>query len=317
MNIRPRHLEAGDTLGLITPSSPPPDPKNVDECAAALEKMGFKVKIGRNARKRLGFLAGTDKERAADVMAMFTDKKVNGIVCLRGGYGTPRILPLLDYAAIHRNPKVFVGYSDITALHCAFLKKSNLVSFHGPMPASAFTKKDYPEFSRSSWLNAITKPVAAGSICAGYKDDTISILRKGSASGQLIGGNLSLLAALMGTPFQPDFKGKILFLEDVDERPYRKDRMLTTLLLSGALKGVAGIAIGICLGCEDPNAAKTKEFRQSATDVFKDRLLPLKVPMVMGLPFGHVPHNATIPVGVKATLDANKGDLIITQSGVV
>jgi muramoyltetrapeptide carboxypeptidase len=316
MTIRPAHLEFGDTLGLISPASPPADPKDVDAAIAALEELGFKVKPGRNLRKRLGFLAGTDRERASDLMTMFFDKKVNGIVCLRGGYGTPRILPLLDYKAIRQNPKVFVGCSDITALLCAFLKKSNLNGFHGPMPV-AFVRPEHPEFSRTGWLKAVTRPMAPGSICEGYEEETISILRRGMASGILVGGNLSLLAALMGTPFQPDFRDKILFLEDVDEKPYRIDRMLTQLLLSGALDRVAGIAIGVCKGCEDPKAATAGEFRQSAADVFKERVLPLKVPMVMGLPFGHIPFNATLPVGIMATLDANKGDLIITEPAVV
>ena len=166
MPILPQRLNPGDTFGLIAPASPPPDPQTVDHSVAALEKMGFKVKLGRYVRKRWGFLAGRDRERAADIMQMFTDQKVNGIICLRGGYGAGRLLPLLDYAAVRKNPKVFVGYSDITSLHCAFLKKSNLLTFHGPTVAAAFTEADYPEFSRQSWLKILMQPVAAGSSSA-------------------------------------------------------------------------------------------------------------------------------------------------------
>ena len=316
MPTLPPRLHLGDTLGLIAPASPPADPKAVDHSIAALEKMGFKVKLARHARQRWGFLAGKDQERAADIMQMFTDKKVNGIVCLRGGYGTPRLLPLLDYAAIRRNPKVFVGFSDITALHCAFLKKANLLSFHGPMTASHLSQADTPEFTRQSWMKILTQPVAAGSIRQGYKPRSISVIRGGKASGQLIGGNLTLLASLLGTPFAPSFAGKILFFEDVDERPYRLDRLLTQFLNAGLLQQVKGIAVGICAECHDPNAKEKKEFRQSAADVVKERLLPLQVPVVTGLPFGHVPHNAMLPVGGQATLDGERGDLIITKSAV-
>jgi muramoyltetrapeptide carboxypeptidase len=312
----PERLHPGDTIALIAPASAPPDPKAVDHSVAALEEMGFKVKLGRNVRKRWGFLAGKDRERAGDMMQMFTDRKVRGIICLRGGYGTPRLLPLLDYQTIRENPKVFLGFSDITALQCAFLKKSNLLSFHGPMTASHFIKKDYPRFWRDSLLTLVMEPVAAGSISRGYTHNTASILRRGNVSGELIGGNLSLLCTLIGTPFQPDFRKKILFLEDVDEVPYRMDRLLTQMLLAGVLQQVAGIAVGICENCNDPKAKTAGEYRQSLEDVLKERLLPLKVPVVIGLPFGHVPYNATLPVGGRATLDAVKGDLILTSPAV-
>ncbi len=316
MPILPKRLCPGDTLGLIAPASAPPDPKAVDGSVAALEQMGFKVKLGRHVRKRWGFLAGQDRERAADLMEMFTHPKVNGIVCLRGGYGSGRLLPLLDYPAIRKNPKVFVGYSDITSLHCAFLKKSNLLTFHGPSVAAHFTEKDFPEFSRLSWLNMLMQPIAAGSLCTGYDGKTVSVVSRGRVSGELIGGNLSLLVTMLGTPYQPSFRGKLLFLEDVDEKPYRMDRMLTHLLNAGLLQQVAGIAVGICHECFDPKAKAAGEYRQTLEDVFKERLKPLKVPVVLGLPFGHVPHNATLPVGGRATLDANRGNLIITHPAV-
>jgi len=312
----PERLHPGDTIALIAPASAPPDPKAVDHSVAALEEMGFKVKLGRNVRKRWGFLAGKDRERAGDLMRMFTDRKVRGIICLRGGYGTPRLLPLLDYRAIRENPKVFIGFSDITALHCAFLKKSNLLSFHGPMAASHFIKKDYPQFWRNNLLKLVTEPIAAGSICRGYTGKTSSILRRGTASGKLIGGNLSLLCTLLGTPYQPSFRKRILFFEDVDENPYRMDRLLTHLLNAGMLQQVAGIAVGVCENCADPKAKTAGEYRQSLEDVLKERLLSLNVPVVIGLPFGHVPHNATLPVGGRATLDAVKGDLILISPAV-
>jgi muramoyltetrapeptide carboxypeptidase len=316
MPVIPDRLNPGDTIGIVAPAIAPPDPKNIDRSVTALEGLGFKAKLAPNVRKRWGFLAGSDRERASDLMKMFTDRKVKGILCVRGGYGTGRLLPLLDYAAISANPKAFIGYSDITSLHCAFLVKSNLVSFHGPMLNSDFVKPEMPDFTRQRFLRTLMQPCAPGSICDGYKKKTLTILRRGVAAGPLMGGNITLLCASLGTPYQPPFKGCILFFEDVDEVPYRFDRMLTQLLNAGLLQQVAGIAIGVNAGCKDPKAKHSKEYRQSLEDVFRERLLPLKVPVVAGLPFGHIPLNATLPVGVRVTLDANKGDLLITEPAV-
>jgi len=316
MPVKPERLQHGETVALLAPASAPPGPGLIDRSVAALEKLGFKVKLSRHVRKRRGFLAGTDRERADDLMQMFADRKVKAIFCVRGGYGTARLLPLLDYRVIRQNPKIFVGYSDITSLHCAFLTKSNLISFHGPMFASDFLKQDFPLFTLQSCLRTLMEPVTPQSICLGYSQKTVAVLRRGVAIGPLVGGNLSLLCTLIGTPFQPSFRGKILFIEDLDEPPYRFDRMLTHLLNAGLLQQVAGIAVGFCNNCEDPKAKKAKEYRQTLRDVLQERLLPLKVPVVTGLPFGHVPFNATLPIGVRATLDAQKGDLIITSAAV-
>jgi len=315
MPIRPPHLEPGATLGVVAPASAAPDPKNVDRAIAALEKLGFRIKLARNSRKRLGFLAGTDRDRAADMTSLFANRKVNGIVCVRGGYGSARLLPLLDFNAIRRNAKVFVGYSDITSLHSALLVKSDLISFHGPMLNSDFAHADMPASTVQSFLRILMRAAPVGDIAAGY-EGKIEILRGGTARGQLIGGNLSILCASLGTPWQPPFRGRILFLEDLDEVPYRMDRLLTQLLNAGLLQQVAGVAIGVNKGCEDPQAKKSKEYRQTLEDVFRDRLLPLEIPVVMNLPFGHVPHNATLPVGARVLLDASKGKLVLTEAAV-
>ena len=312
MLIRPPALQPGDTLGIIAPASAPPDPKNVDRAIAVLEKLGFKIKPAPHVHQRLGYLAGPDRERAGDLMRMFTDRKIHGVLCVRGGYGTARLLPLLDYRTIRANAKIFVGYSDITSLHCALLTKANLISFHGPMLNSEFAHADLPRFTRQSFLRILTESGVSGSISTGYTRKTVKILRSGVAHGQLIGGNLSLLCTTLGTPWQPPFRNRILFLEDLSEEPYRFDRMLTHLLNCGLLQQVAGIAIGLNADCEDPKAKIAKEYRQTLDDVLRERLLPLKIPVVTGLPFGHVPHNATLPVGAPATLDAERGDLLIT-----
>ena len=315
MPIKPPRLNHGDTIGIVAPASAPIHAKAIDRSVKVLQSLGFKVKLGKHLRKKQGFLAGSDEERLGDLMSMFRDPEVKAILCVRGGYGTARLLPLLDYEVIRANPKIFVGYSDITSLHCAFLKKANLVTFHGPMLHSDFCKKDMPDFTLQSFLNTLTQPSAAGSICKTYHGK-ISVLRRGKASGRLLGGNISLLCTTLGTPYQPSFKKKILFLEDLDEAPYRFDRMLTHLLNAGVLQQVAGVAVGLNRNCIDPQAKKRKQYWQTVEDVLKERLAPLKVPVVAGLPFGHVPLNATLPMGVQAELDGTNGDLTILEPAV-
>jgi muramoyltetrapeptide carboxypeptidase len=315
--IKPERLCPGDTVGIIAPSSPPPDPKAVDRAADAVEQFGFVPRLSNNIRARNGFLAGGDRERAADVMQMFTDKEVKAIICLRGGYGAARMLSLLDYRVIRRHAKIFSGFSDITSLHCAFAKKVNMVSIHAPMLNGGLQSKELKEFTRASFFRTITEAKPPGSVVADYDKKNISTVRCGVAEGCLIGGNLSVLCAAIGTRFEPSFKGKILFIEDVHEQPYRLDRMLTQLLNAGILQQVAGVAVGINSDCEDDGKDQVlDEYRQSPADVMAERLEPLGVPVVMGLPFGHVEFNATIPVGALARLDGDNGDLIITEAAV-
>ncbi len=315
MLLKPERLSPGDKIAIVAPASAPPDPNVIEKCAAAVEALGFRPALSRNVHKRRGFLAGSDRERASDLMRSFQDRSIKGILCVRGGYGTSRLIPLLDYGIIKANPKVLVGYSDLTSLHCALLRYARLVSFHGPMLNSDLIKADMPEFTRKSLLRSLMQLEPSGSIRQGYKGP-VKILRKGRAEGVLVGGNLTLLCATLGTPYQPSLKSRLLFLEDLDEVPYRFDRMLTQLLNAGILQEVAGIAIGINENCNDPKAGTTSEYRQTLEDVLSERLRPLGVPVVMNLPFGHVSYNATLPIGVRAVLDANRGDLVITERAV-
>lgn len=314
--LKPERLCPGDTVGLIAPASPPPDPKAIDRAAEALEEYGFKPKLAKNVRARHGFLAGSDRERAADFMAMFTDKKVNAVVSLRGGYGCYRILDRLDYALIRKNPKIFCGYSDITALHGALTANCGLISFHAPMWNGALADPKVPAFTKNSFVRTVTEAKAPGSITAGYTGKTVSILRSGIAEGRLVGGNLSLICASLGTPFAPSFKNKILFFEDISERPGRVDRMLTHLWHAGVFDQVAGVAVGVNKDCDEPDKKDSKEFFPTGADVVRERLAVLRVPVVIGLPFGHVDLNATIPVNAKARLDGKRGDLVITEAAV-
>lgn len=316
MRLRPPRLQTNQTFGIIAPASAPPDPKMLDRAVAALHQMGFQTRLGRHIQQRRGYLAGTDRERASDLMRMFTDRNVDAILCMRGGYGAARLLPRLDFQTIRAHPKIFVGYSDITSLHCALLTQANLISFHGPMLNSDFAHADMPEFTWRSFLRMLTEQRAAGSIVAGYQLKSVKVLRRGVARGPLIGGNLSVLCTTIATPWQPPFRNCVLFLEDVREEPYRFDRMLTHFLNCGLLQQVAGIAIGLNSRCEDPKLKTAKEYRQTLEDVLKDRLLPLKIPVVTGLPFGHTPHNATLALGVNVVLDANYGDLIFSEPAV-
>lgn len=313
MPVKPARLKHGGTLGIVAPASAPANPQNIDLGLAALQRLGFNPQPAKNLRKRWGFLAGTDQERAEDLMEVFADDSVDAIICFRGGYGASRLLPLLDYDMVRRHPKIFVGYSDITSLHCALLAKADLVSFHGPMLNSDLLKENIPAFTLDNFLRTLTQSEAPGSVCYGYNRNTIKVLAAGMVSGPLVGGNISILCASLATPYQPCFRDAILFLEDLDEEPYRFDRMLTQLLNAGLLQQVAGVAIGINKNCKDPKARRASEYRQTLEDVLKERLLPLGIPIVSGLPFGHVRHNATLPVGARATLDGDKGDLLITE----
>jgi len=315
--VKPQRLQFGDTVGIVAPASAAEDPGDPDDFAAALLKMGFKPKLAPNVRKRLGFLAGDDQARASDLMTMFGDPEVKGIFCLRGGYGSARLLQMLDYRFIRKHAKVFVGFSDITSLHNAFETQARMVSFHGPTLNSSITDSKPSQFSLQSMLKTIMQPSAPGSLCDSKTQKDVLIMRKGTATGQLVGGNLSVFVTLIGTPFQPRFKDAIFFFEDVMEQPYRFDRMLTHLLNAGLLQQVAGVAVGTNKDCEDPDAAKSKEYHQTVEDVLRDRLLPLGVPVVTGLPFGHVRENGTLPMGLQATLDAVNGDLIINEAAVV
>jgi muramoyltetrapeptide carboxypeptidase len=309
-------LVEGATIGLVSPAGPPLRAEKIDEGIQFLQSLGFVVKLGINARDRNGFLAGNDSARAQDLMRMIVDPEVDLIMAVRGGYGSMRILPLLSFDLFRQNPKAFLGFSDLTALHVAIYQATKLITFHGPVLSAL--AGSYNEFALNACFSVLMGVDDEFSLCEGYneKNQSVEVIVPGIVSASLIGGNLSLLAALQGTMYQPKFGGSIVYIEEVGEAPYRIDRLLTQLLMSGAFAGVKGIAIGLLSNCIDPVAETTNEYRQTARDVVIERLAPLKVPMVIGLPFGHVEMNATIPFGGRGTLDANVGDLIISKAVV-
>lgn len=303
---KPRCLKPGANIGVIAPASF--GSLEVQEKGLAyLKQLGFQITLGPHLAKKWGYLAGTDKERASDIMTLFKDPQIDGIFCLRGGYGTMRLLDLLDYEVIRQNPKIFMGYSDMTALHLAFNQKAELVTFHGPMVASDFGQ-DIPEYTSSFWQKALMKPEPLGLIANPPDLVAPTWLLPGEAQGILTGGNLSLLAATLGTPYEIDTTGKILCLEEVGEDPYRIDRMLTQLLLAHKLQAAAGIVLAVCRDCED---AEADGF--TLAQVLQDRLSSLKKPILMNLFFGHTPLKATIPFGVTALLSSQQDGLILSE----
>ncbi len=312
--IKPKALKQGDQVAVIAPASGVA-PESFDRALASLTELGFRPKAGEHARGRKGFLSGTDAERLADLHAAFADKDVKAVWCVRGGGGSPRLLPLLDFELIKKNPKVFIGFSDITALHVAISQRTGLVTFHGPVGTSQYT--DYTRGRVMELLTGSAKPpiVVDPSPENLKKEATLfhpATIKGGRATGKLTGGNLSLLAALCGTPYAlKDIAGKILFIEDINEPPYRVDRMLTQLRQSLDLRSLAGIALGVF--DDGANAAKDAE---PLLDVFRDRLGDLGVPVVYGLSFGHITDNMTLPYGIKAELDADAASLTFLESAV-
>ncbi|HYB54473.1 MAG TPA: LD-carboxypeptidase [Thermoanaerobaculia bacterium] len=301
--VKPRALRAGDTVGLIAPSSYIFDLSDLEGVAPRLEALGLECRFGRNVRARRGYLAGTEEERLADLHAMFADPSIAAVFCLGGGYGSERLLARVDYALVRKNPKIFLGYSDITGLHLALGKLARLVTFHGPVALSAL-----PPWTLGYLKKALFAPEPMGPIENPPEKDVLSpefprhTIVPGRALGRTVGGNLTLIATTMGTPYEIDTKGKILLLEDTGEAPYRVDRMLVQLALAGKLADAAGIVWGTCTDCAPSRSGF--EINLSMSELLDDLLSKLGKPVLAGLVFGHTPEKATIPLGVEAELDA-------------
>ncbi|VBB08985.1 ld-carboxypeptidase [Lucifera butyrica] len=308
--LKPKRLRPGDTLGIVAPASP-----GDRELAMAgihwLEEIDFQVRPGLSVEQTLGYLSGTDEVRAADINAMFASPEIDGIICLRGGYGTMRLLELLDYDLIRAHPKVFVGYSDITALLLSISQRTGLVTFHGPMVASDMGK-GVSDYTRDSFFRAVSGFEPPGPVTNPPFTLPPAFITPGAAQGCLTGGNLSLIAATLGTPYEIDTCGKILFLEDVGEAPYRIDRMLTHLLLAGKLQAAAGIVVDIFAGCD----AESEPPSFTVQEVLEDRLYKLNIPVLYNLYFGHTADKVTLPIGVMAVLDSQAGGLEIMETAI-
>ena len=311
--IKPPRLRPGDTLGLVAPASPALEHSRIEKGVRYLESRGFRVKPGRYLQARDGFFAGTDAQRAADLNAMFRDPAVQGIFCLRGGYGSGRLLPLLDYTAIRRHPKIFVGFSDLTALQLGLLRRPGLVTFSGPLVAVEFARRIDP-FTEEHFWRLLTSRSRVGSLPAPAYAHTLVPLQTGCAEGRLIAGNLALILSLVGTRHLPDLRRALLVVEDVGEQLHRLDRMWTQLRLAGLLRQLAGLVFGSFTQCPP---ALPPTATASLDRIQREAAHWIPGPVVRGLPYGHLPRRITLPLGLAARLDTRRGRLEILESAVV
>jgi muramoyltetrapeptide carboxypeptidase len=298
--IFPPRLATGDAIGLVAPASPPEKPEIIDEVVERFAALGFKIKPGKNLRKRDGYLAGSDEQRAADINTFFADPEVKAIFALRGGYGSCRILPLLDYKTIRANPKPFVGYSDITAMHLAILVKAGLVTYHGSNASSAFQPGNIAA-SRQLLMGEGKGPLFSRDHKQGKKLKTVI---KGRVQGRLLGGNMTCLLRLIGTPYEPDFRGALLFLEDTGEKAYRIDGMFCHLRLAGILSQIGGLVLGQFDHTDSAEQARITTCLQREGE-------RAGVPCVSGAPIGHFPEQIIMPQGAQARLDAAGIELML------
>ncbi|MDD3920832.1 MAG: LD-carboxypeptidase [Eubacteriales bacterium] len=312
--IKPKHLSPGDTIGVISPSSGPWQRSEIWRGIDTLKAWGFNVKVGKNAYKNYYYLAGDDQSRAEDLNAMFQDDEVDAVFCSQGGYGAGRILHLVDYEAIRKHPKIFLGYSDITALHLAIMKKCDLVTFHGPTVTGMYGET-LTQYRKSQLFKAVMSNAPVGNIeLADKKNGYVLKITPGKVKAPIVGGNLTLICSSMGTPYEIDTKGKILFFEDLDTEPWIMDHMLTHLLNAGKLQEAVGIVAGKCSNCEPNKYDAGFHSQWSLEDLLFDRLQPLGIPTICGLPMGHTRNLATLPLGMMANLDANAGKLTIVET---
>lgn len=302
MKIRPQRLQQGDTIGIIAPAGPP-NQERLERSLAFLEQLGLKWKFGKSVKNVQGYLAGTDEERLGDLHDMFADPMIKGIICAKGGYGSARFADKVDYQLMQENPKIFWGFSDITFLHTAMGVYSNLVTFHGPMLATNVGNESFDELS-AKMFQQLFEPMELHYTEAIGPLETVT---GGVAQGELVGGNLSLLASGIGTKFEVDTKGKLLLIEDIGEEPYRVDGLLNQLRMAGKLNEVAGIIVG------DFAEAAPKKGQGSLTldEVFDHYLAGLGKPVVKGFKIGHCEPHFAIPLGVGAKLDADNRTLTI------
>jgi len=313
--IKPPKLKEGDMIALVTPGSYITE-REKEESIKSLRSLGFYVTYSDRLMQKNGYFSATDEERATDLNEKFERKDVQGIMCARGGYGGARILPFLDYDLIENNPKPLIGFSDVTALHYAIYKYSNLITFHGPVSISTFSKFSVRNFEKV--LMDLTFEIELTNSTSGsnYNPYGITVISEGTAEGELIGGNLSIAVSLIGTEYDVDYSGKIIFVEEFLEEPYRIDRMLTQMIQAGKFEDAAGIALGVFKLCEPKKTNPSFNGSFSLMEVLKERLGNLGIPVIYGLSFGHVVDKFTLPIGVKAELNTETEQLKLLEPAV-
>lgn len=309
--LKPKKLRKGELIGIISPASSAEDSNLINEGIRYIESLGYRVELGKNIRKSRGYLAGTDEERVQDIHQMFKTKNVKAVFCLRGGYGAFRLLDKINYKLIRNNPKIFVGFSEITSLQMAFLKKANLITFAGPMVVPNFSK-DVSTYTEANFWRLITSNKKMGRLKF-PNSEKLPYINPGNVTGQLIGGNLAVFVSLIGTQFLPILKDKILFLEDVSEFPYKIDRMMNQLKLNQIFKKIKGIILGRFVDCLEHDPTKKT---LTLSEVMEDYLRGIKVPTIYTFPHGHIKDMLTLPMGVKVKLNATKGFVEINEGSV-
>ncbi|MDP3558032.1 MAG: LD-carboxypeptidase [Bacteroidota bacterium] len=308
LKIKPKALKSGDTVAITSPAGAVWDTKQIEIFATILKSFGFNVVYGKTLNEKFGYFAGSDELRANELNDFFADKNIKGIFCMKGGWGCARILDKLDYKLIKENPKVLIGFSDITALLLAITSKTNLITFHGPVGNSGWN-----EFTKSVFTNVTMVPKSFIFPENPFGEDKIVTITSGKASGELFGGNLTVLSSLIGSSYLPHWENKILFLEEAKEEPYSIDRMLTQLKLSGVLDVISGFVFGKCAKCLAEEPLKAFTFHE----VIMQHIQPLKIPAFYGAMIGHIENKLTVPLGIHATIDADKGIILLNESSVV
>jgi muramoyltetrapeptide carboxypeptidase len=313
--IKPPRLKPGDTIGIIAPSGPVKKDK-LDLNLEYLKERGYRIKLGNHLFDSYGYFAGKDRDRAEDFNRMFADPEVNAIFCARGGNGATRIISLIDFHTIRRNPKIFLGYSDITAFLNAIHQQTGLVTFHSPMVETGLGKES-DAFSREMVFSILSSPEPVGIIP--FTSDFAGgpaawkVLIEGEAVGRALAGCISVIQTLLGTPYEFDLTNKLLFCEDVDEEPHRIDRMLAHLKLTGKLKCVKAILLGKLIRCEPKEPDKpTLTYSEIFNDLFGD----LGIPVIYDLGFGHDDSNFPIPIGINVKIDTSRKELSYLEGAV-
>ncbi len=309
--VKPPRVRTGDRVGLVSPATAAFETEQTKIWVDALESLGLEVVLGDHYFDRHGYFAGNDAARASDINAFFRESEIR-MIFARGGWGSPRLLPLIDYETIRANPKVLLGYSDATGLINAVHAKTGLVTFHGPSPLNLFSAEHFRRVVMNGEHYLLENPKVITENTLVPTENRIRTIRSGTATGRILGGNLSLLTAVTGSGYLPDFDGCILFVEDVNEAVYRVDRMMTELALSGVLQQIAGFVFGRCTDC-DPGegfGALTME------EMIAEHIEPLGIPAFAGSMIGHIDEQFTIPLGIEVRIDADAGTIELLEAGV-
>ncbi|MEE9429459.1 MAG: LD-carboxypeptidase [Melioribacteraceae bacterium] len=310
--IKPPKLNKGDVIGIISPASSSSDFSKIESGVKYLEKLGYRTKVGEHVGREHGYLAGSDDERLSDLHSMFKDKNVKAIFSVRGGYGSGRLLDKINYSLIKKNPKIFVGYSDITALQSAILKKTGLVTFAGPMLATDFSSKAN-KYTEENFWRVITSKRKIGKL-NNPKNDVFETMISGRGEGTLVGGNLAVFNSIMGTSYFPNIKNSILLLEDIGEAPYKIDRMFNQLKLGEIFEQVNGIILGKFVDCKDESKSKKTIKLDEVIDNYFSKL---KIPVIYNFSHGHIKENLTMPIGINCEINSSRGFVKIKESAVI